>query len=296
MAWRSLLISQPARLSGKNRQLLLEQEHNQHTTIPLEDIAVVVLETPQATLTSALLSAFANQGIVVITCDAAHHPNGLLLPFLPHSRVLKVMRQQLALTVPQKKRAWQSLVKQKLRNQAVCLEKFAAGRGHFLRMQAEIVLSGDTENREATGARYYFMELFGQGFSRDQSVWQNAALNYGYAILRAAIARSLVCHGFLPAFGLHHHSQLNAFNLADDFIEPLRPLVDEWVRSHLAAEGELTRADKAALVHILYSDVLMPSGEMNVLSAIDKMVQAFGRFCGKTDYTELAWPQISTIA
>jgi CRISPR-associated protein Cas1 len=296
MAWRSILISQPARLGVKNRQLLLEQEAGLSANVPLEDIAVIVLETPQATITSALLSELAAHDVAVITCDATHHPNGVLLPFLPHSRTFKVMKQQLALTLPQKKRAWQSVVQQKLRNQAACLEQFAVGRGRFLCEQAERVGSGDPENREGTGARYYFTELFGQDFIRDQVVWHNAALNYGYAIIRAAIARSLVCHGFLPAFGLHHHSQLNAFNLADDFIEPLRPVVDLWVRAHPIASGELSSADKAALLQTLYTDVIMPNGKMNVLSAIDYMVQAFGRFCAKGDYNELAWPRVNTIS
>lgn len=290
MAWRSLLISKPARLSVKNRQLFLEQESGQGVNLPLEDIAVLVLETPQAIITSALLSEFAAHDIAVITCDATHHPNGVLLPYLPHSRTFKVMKQQLALTLPQKKRAWQSVVQQKLRNQAACLEQFAKGRGRFLYEQAERVGSGDPENREGTGARYYFAEMFGQGFTRDQEIWHNAALNYGYAIIRAAISRSLVCHGFLPAFGLHHRSQLNAFNLADDFIEPLRPVVDLWVRSHPIASGELSSADKTALVQILYADVDMPNGTMNVLSAIDQMAQAFGRFCTHGSYAQLSWP------
>jgi CRISPR-associated protein Cas1 len=288
-----VLISQPARLSLKNRQLLLEQEAGQSVSLPLEDIAVIVLETPQATITSALLAELAAQDVAVITCDATHHPNGVLLPFLPHSRTFKVMKQQLALTLPQKKRAWQSVVQQKLRNQAACLEHFAPGRGLFLREQAERVGSGDPENREGTAARYYFVELFGPAFTREQEIWHNAALNYGYAILRAAIARSLVCHGFLPAFGLHHHSQLNAFNLADDFIEPLRPVVDAWVRSHPLASGALGSADKTALLQTLYTDVQMPSGTMNVLAAIDQMAHAFGRFCAKGDYTQLAWPQLA---
>lgn len=295
MAWRSLLISQPSRLTVKNRQLLLEQEAGLNASVPLEDIAVVVLETPQATITSALLAELAAQDVAVITCDATHHPNGVLLSFLPHSRTFKVMKQQLALTLPQKKRAWQGVVQQKLRNQGTCLDQFAPERGHFLREYAERVGSGDPENREGSGARYYFAELFGRDFTREQECWQNSALNYGYAIIRATIARSLVCHGFLPAFGLHHHSQLNAFNLADDFIEPLRPVIDRWVRSHPIASGQLSIADKAALLQALYTDVIMPAGKMNVLSAIDHMVQAFGRFCAKGDYSLLAWPVLEPI-
>lgn len=292
MAWRSLLISQPAQLTVKNRQLLLEQKAGLSATVPIEDIAIVILETPQASISSALLSELAAHDVAVITCDSSHHPNGVLLPFLPHSRSLKVMQQQLALTLPQKKRAWQSIIQQKLRNQAACLEQFAKGRGHFLCQQAARVGSGDPENREATGARYYFAELFGPDFTREQPIWHNAALNYGYAILRAAIARSLVCYGFLPAFGLQHHNQLNTFNLADDFIEPLRPVVDLWVRANSVGNDQLGIAEKTALIQMLYSDVLMPNGAMNVLSAIDQMSQAFGRFCARGDYSQLAWPAL----
>ncbi|QKJ67319.1 type II CRISPR-associated endonuclease Cas1 [Deefgea piscis] len=293
MAWRSILISQPARLAVKNRQLLLEQDMGLSATIPLEDIAVVVLETPQATITSALLAELAAHDVAVITCDETHHPNGVLLPYLPHSRAFKVMQQQLALTLPQKKRAWQGVIQQKIRNQAFCLDVFKPQAGRFLRDQAERVRSGDPDNREASSARYYFIELFGDEFTRDKPCWQNSALNYGYAIFRAAIARSLVCYGFLPAFGLQHHNQLNTFNLADDFIEPLRPVVDVWVRQQNTTSSELSSTDKAALIQLLYTDVNMPYGAMNVLSAIDHMAQCFGRFCSTGDLNELAWPKLA---
>ena len=291
MAWRSLLISQPARLSLKDRQLLLEQEVGVTVTVPLEDIAVVVLETGQALLTTALLAELAAHDVAVLTCDASHHPNGVLLPYLPHSRSLRVMEKQFALTVPQKKRAWQSIVQQKLRNQATCLDAVKTGAGDFLREQAHRVVSGDPDNREGSGARYYFAALFGSAFTREQNNWINSALNYGYAILRAAIARSLVCYGFLPVFGLHHKNQLNAFNLADDLIEPLRAVVDDWVvRHHNTFQSTLASTDKAELVRLLYVDVYMRGGKMNVLAAIDHAVEGLGRYCTTADASVLDWP------
>ena len=293
MSWRSLVISKPARLSVKNKQLNIEQDYGDTSTIPLGDIAVLVLETEQATITTALLSSLAQHQVAVITCDDTHHPNGMLLSFLPHSRALKVMTKQLALTVPQKKRAWQNIVKRKLENQATCLDKFNSNRGEFVRTLSLKVRSGDPENKEATAARYYFTSLFGDNYTREQDIWVNSALNYGYAILRAAIARSLVAYGFLPAFGLHHRSQLNAFNLADDFIEPFRPIIDLWwVKSQKLISSSLTPTDKVQLLQLLYIDVDMPSGKMNVINAIDRVIQSFGRFCSDGECSKLELPKL----
>lgn len=295
MGWRSVIVSKPARLSVKNRQLLLEQDEGITATLPLEDLSMVVLDTPQTLVTGALLSELAAHDVALLTCDATHHPNGVMLPYLPHSRALRVMQKQLALSLPQKKRAWQSIVQQKLCNQGTCLNKFDPGSGQFLFEQANRVRSGDPDNREGSGARYYFTALFGVGFTREQERWYNAALNYGYAILRAAIARSLVVHGFLPAFGLQHKSQLNAFNLADDLIEPLRPLVDQWVRANAAIDShELRKEDKAALVQLLYADVRMQTGTMNAQSAIEHMVESLSRYCDSAKVAELDWPVILT--
>lgn len=292
MGWRSLVISQPGRLAVQNHQLLLEQERGS-VTLPLEDLAVVVLETPQAVITSALLSQLAAYGVALLTCDATHHPNGALLPYLPHSRACKVLQQQLGLTQPQKKRAWASIVQQKIRNQARVLQLYHAGPAAWLAEQARRVASGDPDNREGLAARHYFLHLFGKDFNRAQEHWRNAALDYGYAVMRAAIARALVAHGFLPALGLHHKSQLNAFNLADDLIEPLRPLVDRWVMENAQAdEGVLQPAHKAALVQCLYAEVQMNSGLMNALAAIDAMVISLGRYCENRDVATLDWPAL----
>lgn len=292
VGWRSLLVSQPARLSLQHSQLRLEQEGGLVVTVPVEDLSVLVLETGQALISSALLSALAAQDVAVLTCDASHHPNGVLLPYLPHSRSLKVLQSQLGLSQPQKKRAWQTLVQQKIQNQGHCLNRHRPGRGDWLLQQVPRVQSGDADGREASAARYYFAELFGPGFSRSQSGWVNAALNYGYAVLRAAVARSIVCHGFMPALGLQHQNQLNAFNLADDLLEPLRPLVDDWVRQQAQPQAEvLQAADKAELVRLLYAEVQMQAGRMQVLAAADAMAQSLGRYCQGAPLNTLDWPR-----
>lgn len=279
MTWRSVVITKPARLSFKNRAIVVEQEGNK-VSVPLEDIAVLVIDTPQAVLSSQLLSACMDEGIVIVTVNAMHTPNGLMMPYLQHSRALKVMRLQLALSVPAQKRIWQSIVQQKLRNQAAVLvfRGCQPVAGYLLQL-ANQVRSGDADNFEAQGAAVYFPALFYKGFTRVKDCFYNAALNYCYSIVRSALARSLVSYGFLPAFGLHHRSELNAFNLADDLIEPYRPVVDVWVVKNypLQPERELNPQDKATLVGILHIDAprlrgAEVEGSSTILALIDATV------------------------
>ena len=305
MGWRSIIVSQPAKLSLHNRQLRLEQDGGLEVEVPLEDISIVVLETPQALITTALLAALAEHAIAVLTCDATHHPNGVLLPYLPHSRQTRVLHKQIMLTEPQKKRAWQRIVAQKLTNQAQVLAENQAEGVQLLRRLASKVRSGDPDNLEGQGARCYFANLFGQGFTRTRASedWINSAMNYGYAIARAALARSLVSHGLLPSLGLFHHSELNAFNLAADLIEPFRAQVDRWVLkisrneiatacSHDLVAARLLPAHKAALVNLLYEDMAMPTGYMNTLTAIEQCAQSMGQMVEVGDYNQLALPAL----
>jgi len=301
VGWRSVIVSKPAKLSLHNRQLRLEQDGGLEVEVPLEDISVVVLETPQALITTALLAALAEHAIAVLTCDAAHHPNGVLLPYLPHSRQTRVLLKQIGLTEPQKKRAWQRIVTQKLTNQAQVLAENQADGVQLLRRLASKVRSGDPDNLEGQGARCYFASLFGQSFTRASEDWLNSAMNYGYAIARAALARSLASYGLLPSLGLFHRSEQNAFNLADDLIEPFRPQIDLCVlqicrrdfgaaRSPEITAAQLSPAHKAALVNILYTDMDMPQGSMNVLAAIEHCAQSMGQMVEAGDYQQLALP------
>lgn len=285
MAWRSVVISNPARLSLKHRAMLVEQDTGT-VSVPLEDIAALVIDNPQVSLTSQLLSACADQQIALITVGRNHAPNGVLIPFLPHSRALKVMRQQLAMSAPHKKRLWQGLVRQKLRNQAELLDRHEehdiANRLYAL---GEQVRSGDPDNCEAQGAQLYFPALFGLDFTRDQPHLANAALDYGYSIIRSALARSLVSYGFLPAFGLHHKSEQNAFNLADDLIEPYRPLVDAQALAicrDAVPDAELDTTAKSRLVSLLHHDAPrvekgIPTGQSTILAMVDATVVSMGQ-------------------
>lgn len=281
MGWRSVVIGNPAQLDFHQRALRVQQEGNT-AHVPLEDISILLIEHTQVTLTSALLSALADAQIAVLTIGADHHPNGVLLPYHPHSRALKVMRAQLGTSLPTQKRLWRAIVQQKIRNQSAVLARHTdADRDRrALLAMADDVRSGDPDNFEGQAAQRYFRALWGDDFTRNQPRFVNAALNYGYAVVRAAIARSLVAYGFLPAFGIHHRSEQNAFNLADDLIEPYRPLVDTHVLKSwpLEPQRELSPKDKQQLVALLHRDISTTVMKQTLLAAVEATVVSLSQW------------------
>lgn len=282
MVWRSVVISRPARLKRENFALVVEQEQSAH--VPFEDIAVIVLNHREITLTHPVLSACADYGIGLYSTGNNHQPNGLFLPFQQHSRATRMQRLQLSLDKPSTKRAWARIVQVKIQNQARCLELLGAGGNERLASYARRIRSGDGGNLEAQASAYYFPRIFGSNFHRGQSNWANAALDYGYAVIRGACARALVQHGMLPSLGLFHRSEQNAFNLADDLIEPYRPVVDLHVARHYLAAPDtvLQPTDKTALVGLLNVDVLMPRGQISVLASIEQAAESLARlFAGR---------------
>lgn len=277
MVWRSVIISQPAKLKRENFALLVEQE--QSARVPFEDIAVIVLNNREITLTHPVLSACAEYGIGLYATGDNHQPSGVFLPFQSHSRATRMLRLQLDLDKPTGKRAWAAIVQNKISNQAFVMRTLNAGDHERLESYVRRVRSGDTGNMEAQASAYYFPRVFGQGFYRDQESWTNAALDYGYAVMRGACARALVAHGMLPTVGLFHSSEQNAFNLADDLIEPYRPIVDLHVATSRKSDDaqELSPADKNALVSLLNIDVAMPRGVMSVLASVEQAAESLAR-------------------
>ena len=276
MGWRSVLISRPAKLRREHFSLVIEQE--QTAFVPFEDIAIIVLNHREIQLTHPVLSACADYGIGLYATGDNHQPNGVFLPFLAHSRTTRLMRKQMDIPRPLAKQAWASIVRRKIENQSAVLRFCAKNGVDRIDSYARRVRSGDTENLEGQAAAFYFTQLFGQGFYRAEERWVNAALDYGYAVLRGAIARGLVAHGMHPPIGIFHASEQNAFNLADDLIEPFRPLIDLYVAKNPAfTEEDLSPQDKAELVALLNVDVVMPQGKMSVLSAIEYAVESLAR-------------------
>lgn len=277
MVWRSVVINQPAKLKREHFALVIEQESS--ARVPFEDIAVIVLHHREITITHPVLSACADYGIGLFSTGDNHQPNGIFLPYLAHSRATRMMRLQLAIDRPLAKRTWAEIVRAKISNQARCLKLTHSARVDDLESLARRVRSGDPENLEAQASAIYFRALFGANFDRSQGVWTNAALDYGYSIFRGAIARGLVAHGFMPSIGLFHRSEQNSFNLADDVIEPFRPIVDLHVAKMRPADDSIPLAPshKADLVALLNIDVRTPRGVMAALSAIEHCIEALAR-------------------
>lgn len=296
MTWRSVMISRPATLRRDKFALLIEQE--QDARVPFEDIAVIVLNHREISLTHSVLSACGEYGIGLFSTGPTHHPNGVFLPFLPHSRATRMLRLQLALGRPAAKRAWQTIIQAKIQNQADCLKLADKPGAERLASLARRVRSGDPDNLESQASAVYFRSLYGNDFHRGQPRWINAALDYGYAVFRAAIARGLVAHGFLPALGLFHASEQNAFNLTDDLIEPYRPLVDLHVSKHSLGHGvdDLLPMDKVPLVSLLNVDMAMPRGIMSALSSIEQAVESLARLYEGGSEILLELPQLTGLA
>jgi len=294
-AWRTILVTKPCRLSMKNRQLVYEPKEEPTIQVPLEDITVIVLETNQSNLTTGLLSHIAENNITLFTCDNYHMPNGLFTPFHQHSRLSQIAHIQVDMKIPLKKQIWQKIIIQKITNQARLLRYFDK-EDFQVSVLTDKVKSGDSENLEALAARRYWGLLF-DDFVRDQKALdpRNIALNYGYSIVRGAVARSLVSHGLLPTFGVFHRSELNAYNLADDMIEPLRPMVDMVVKK-LEIKDELDVhlgvSVKSALLNVLVMEMKLNDENILILNICDKMAQGFVKAMKLNDVSRLTLPMV----
>lgn len=257
MLKRTLFFSTPLDLSLKNNQLVVStrQMPEVKNSVPIEDIGFVVLENQQINITLPLLNALSDNNAAVIICGDNFMPNAMLLNLDSNTTQGEVYRAQIEASEPLKKGLWKQVVEAKIRNQAALLNKLGKD-GDRLKPYYSNVKSGDSDNREGIAAKIYWNELFGEDFIRSrEGSSPNNLLNYGYTLLRAAVARALMGSGLFPAFGIFHRNRYNAFPLADDIMEPYRPFVDEIVFDLWAnGERELTKQIKADLIHILYVD------------------------------------------
>ncbi|MDR0319112.1 MAG: type II CRISPR-associated endonuclease Cas1 [Rickettsiales bacterium] len=291
MGWQILQIAKPCRISVKNKQLLYESDETK-TTLPIEDLSVVILETGFVQLTGSLLSELAANGVVLFACDEAHQPSGAFFPFHEHSRYAEVAHLQIAAGEPLKKRLWQSIVQQKILNQAATLELFGKD-GAALREISKRVQSGDGDNREGYAAALYWKTLF-ENFTRsDDASIINKALNYGYAIIRGCVARNVVGTGLVPCFGIHHDNKLNQFNLVDDLMEPFRPFLDFMVKSmDFDGQTELTPQLKKQLVSILIHNCKIGAEEISVLKACEMSAESLAKAMREKDPRFLKLPSL----
>lgn len=276
MLKRTLFFGNPAYLSTKNQQLVVAYpDDTQETrTVPIEDIAVVVMENQQITITNGLLEKLVNRGVAVINCNQQHLPIGMFLPLNGHSEQTERFRNQLNASVPLKKNLWQQTITAKILNQATLLKENGVAVQNMLHW-AKSVTSGDTQNHEARAAAFYWQYLFDiPGFNRQQKgMPPNNLLNYGYAVLRAVTARALVSSGMHPTFGIFHRNKYNAFCLADDIMEPYRPYVDLIVKDIVDREDtleELTVEIKKQLLEVIAIDVMIDGKRSPLMVAMSR--------------------------
>lgn len=249
------LSETPTRLRVRHKNLVVEPKDQPAVSMPLSAVAVLVVSHPQVSFTQAVLSGLVEAGGVFVTCDGRRLPIGMLAPLEGHHTQVERFSAQASANQPLKKRLWQQVVRSKIRAQARMLSELH-GEDFGLAALAPLVRSGDTANVEARAARRYWQLLFADAeFRRDRDAMnQNRLLNYGYAVLRAIVARAICGAGLHPSLGLHHHNRYSMYCLADDLMEPLRPIVDGVVADivrHHGADVALSRDTKAVLIDAL---------------------------------------------
>lgn len=296
MIKRTLYFGNPAYLKTKDEQLFFEGPDTGETKqVPIEDIGVLILDNPQITITQALIAKLLANNVALITCDTSHHPTGLLLNLDGNTLQSAKFTAQVEATVPLKKQLWQQTVSAKIDNQAAILEWLRVPVTNMTNWARE-VKSGDSENHEATAAAYYWKNIFPDflQFRRERyGPPPNNLLNYGYAILRAVVARSLVASGLLPTLGIFHKNQYNAYCLADDIMEPYRPFVDRIVWDMVRMNGnylELSPKMKQQLLNIPAMDVKIREEKSPLMVAVQKttasLVKCFEGKLRRIDYPE----------
>lgn len=302
MIKRTLCFSNPAYLSMKNRQLVVKLEKQgddseRTATIPIEDIGIVVLDCQQITITHGLMAALLDNNASVITCNESHMPVGLLLPLEGHTVQSERFQDQLTSSLPLRKQLWQQTVQQKILNQASLLRELHNIETGNMQQWAADVHSGDSTNLEGRAAAFYWSRLLPDinDFTRErEGNYPNNLFNYGYAILRAVIARALVSSGLLPTLGIHHHNRYNAYCLADDIMEPYRPYVDrlviQTIHQHPGIE-ELTPDLKRSLLTIPTLEVRINGQRSPLMVAASQTTASLAR-CFSGEIRKLTYPEM----
>ena len=297
MIARTLCFSSSGKLSVKLEQLVWSGADGTQRTMPVEDIGFVILESEKIEITAACLQLLAERNVAVVVCDRTHTPSAQLLPYAANLTAQETVEAQLAATEAVNGRLWRQICRRKILNQAGLMRLLDADANvPSMRILAQQMKNGDPANCEGQAARMYFHALGPEGFRRDRDGdWPTAALNYGYAILRAAVARALVGSGLCCFRGIHHHNRYNPFCLADDVMEPYRPYVDQYVfgkvRPFDVPMREITREMKARLLEMLTCDVKVGEVRRPLMIALSLTTASLAKYyLGKAE--ELALPEL----
>lgn len=301
MLKKTLLFSSKCSITSKLEQLVINSE-NINKTIPIEDIGFIVMDNPEIYISMPALNLLVENNAAIIICNNSHIPNGMFLNLNSHHIQQEIFKNQMDASVPLKKQLWQQTVIEKIKNQGILLESITSKKNNF-EFLASKVLSGDTSNMEGVAANFYWKSFFGTSegelakqtnFKRERyGDYPNNFLNYGYAILRAATARALSGSGLLNTLGIHHKSKYNAFALADDIMEPFRPIVDEaayHIMQHYD-EQELTTNIKAELLQILTRTVYFKNEKSPLMVALQKTASSLQQ-CYTGDRKKIKYPKL----
>ncbi|MDT8415944.1 MAG: type II CRISPR-associated endonuclease Cas1 [Flavobacteriaceae bacterium] len=292
MLKKTIFITQKSSLKVKNRQLLIQSE-TREGSIPIEDIGFVVVENQESFLSLPALNLLIENNAAVLVCGNNHLPNGMFLNLNSHHIQQEIFKNQIQASQPLKKQLWQQTVVEKIKNQGLLLEKISGSKNHFPFL-AEKVLSGDSSNMEGVAAQAYWKAYFEKDITRTRfGEFPNNYLNYGYAILRAAVARALSGSGLLCTLGIHHRNKYNAFALADDIMEPFRPIVDEKVYALMQenCSEALTTQSKAALLEILTRTVYFKDEKSPLMVGLSKTTASLQQ-CFLGDRKRIKYPKL----
>lgn len=301
MIKKTLYFANSAYLSLRNKQLIVkipevvkndsipdDLKKQAERSIPIEDIGIVILDNKRITITQGVIEALLENNAALITCNNSRMPVGLMLPLSGNKTQSERFREQINASIPLKKQLWQQTVQAKIKNQAFVLSNINSTIVKNMNVWASDVKSGDPDNYEARAAVYYWANIFSEieGFTRyREGIPPNNILNYGYAILRATVARSLVASGLLPTFGIHHRNKYNAYCLADDIMEPYRPFVDKLVRDIVIEEAnieDLSQEIKFRLLNIPVLDVIIDNQRSPLMVAVGQTTASLSKcFSGK---------------
>lgn len=299
MIKRTLYFGNPAYLKTTNDQLVVERRDEPNVSAPIEDIGLVILDHQQITISQALMAKLLANNVALITCNDTHHPAGMLLNLDGNTLQSQKYQAQIEASLPLKKQLWQQTIETKIANQAAILAEVREENKYLLSL-ANNVKSGDSDNSEAKAASYYWKRIFPAflEFTRHrEGLPPNNLLNYGYAILRAIVARSLVGSGLLPTLGIHHRNQYNAYCLADDIMEPYRPYVDRVVYQIVRNNGkflDMTPNMKKELLNIPALDVMLDGQQSPLMNAVTRTTASLVK-CFEGTQRKILYPQMGAI-
>lgn len=293
MGFRTLEISQAAEIHIKEGQLEVSTEENS-VLIPIEDLSQIMVHGANIRLSTMDLSILSQNKVAVMTLDEKYLPTAIVLPFEGHTRQSKLMHAQVHTSDEKYLDLWMQIIKQKISNQSRALSIMGMNGVEETAKFAASVNEKNVDYNESLAAKEYF-SFYHEGLNRRTDDPINSRLNYGYAVVRSAIARKLVATGFHPTFGIHHDSQLNPFNLADDLIEPYRAMVDLVAHENIGSNVQLSKSERRELAHVLHNACIVDGTKVNVLTAIDIMVESLKRIILDNTVEALKLPIIIPI-